>query len=94
MNKLTFPEFQNPHTFLTSMTPSGSIPSGPPCSLQTKRLQLERPFPKPPNCTSGGSPLQPVRSGYPPAQAAHFLLQEQRKLVEQSSPFTVRRPKG
>lgn len=48
MYKLTSPEFQNPHPFLTSMTPSGSIPSGPPCSLQTGRLQLrDHPFPKP-----------------------------------------------
>lgn len=53
MYKLTFPELQNPYPCLTSMTPSGSIPSGPPCSLQTRTLQLANPFPSHPNCTGG-----------------------------------------
>lgn len=68
MNKLTFPRFQNQHTFLTSMTPSGSIPSGPPCSLMTRILQLENiPFPSHLNYTLGESTIiQPVSSGHPP----------------------------
>lgn len=88
MNKLTFPEFQNPHTFLTSMTPSGSIPSGPPCSLQTKKTAVrQHPFPKPPNCTLGGQPFTTCQVRLPSPARVPFRLREQRKLREQSTQF-------
>lgn len=74
MNKLTFPPFQNPHTFLTSMTPSGSIPSGPPCSLPTRILQLEKfPFPRLLRGTPRDSPILGGLLGLPSPTRVHSL---------------------
>lgn len=73
MYKLTSPEFQNPHPFLTSMTPSGSIPSGPPCSLQTRRLHLET-IPSPTFQTIRMALYNPSHIGLPSPARVRFLL--------------------
>lgn len=94
MTNLTFPSFQNPHPFLTSMTPSGSIPSGPPCSLQTKRLQLREHLFQAPHLhiREGGSLLLPSPVRTPTLPSKRSFPTERAKEAGPGAGHTIYRP--